>query len=187
MIVYSTVYHDADGAHPVTMELRFPDIALLERDRWEAFLGNDAVFADHTKFTIALTSLGATKDFNVLTEPPADQTSYIQQYWNGVFYLSFTITLTGSGETINIKNAALRVFADNAVRDAVDATPGGHAVRRSIARPASSCSIARRRRQRPTRSTVPKRRCKAIAISTRTIASFRASVSRMSRSAPMSR
>lgn len=120
MIVYSTVYHDANGAHPIIMELRFPDIALLERDDWEAFLGNDAVFADPTKFTIALTSLGATKDFNVLTEPPADQVSYIQQYWNGVFYLSFTITLTGSGETITIKNAALRVFADNAVRNAVD-------------------------------------------------------------------
>src|SRR5262249_28241545 len=26
MIVYSTVYHDGDGAHPVIMELRFPDI-----------------------------------------------------------------------------------------------------------------------------------------------------------------
>ena len=122
MIVYSTVYHDTDGAHPVTMELRFPDIALLQRDQWEDFLGNDAVFADQTKFTISLNSLGATKDFNALTEPPADQTSYIQQYWNGVFYLSFTIRLTGSGETINIKNAALRVFADNAVRDAVDPT-----------------------------------------------------------------
>jgi hypothetical protein len=121
MIVYNTVYHDSDGAHPVIMELRFPDIALLERDEWLALLGNDAVFADPSKFTIALTSLGATKDFNVLTEPPADRTSYIQQYWNGVFYLSFTITLTDSGETIDIKNAALRVFADNAVRNALDA------------------------------------------------------------------
>lgn len=119
MIVSSTVYHDADGAHPVIMELRFPDIALLDRDQWGAFLGNEAVFADNTQFTIALTSLGATKDFNVLTESAADQTSYIQQYWNSVFYLSFTITLIGSGETINIKHAALRVFADNAVRNAV--------------------------------------------------------------------
>jgi hypothetical protein len=122
MIVYNTVYHDSDGAHPVTMELRFPDIALVERDAWLAFLGNDAVFADSSKFRIALTTLGAAKDFNVLSEPPADQTHYIQQYWSGVFYLSFTITLTDSGETIDIKNAALRVFGDNAVRNALDAT-----------------------------------------------------------------
>jgi hypothetical protein len=122
MIAYNTVYHDSEGAHPMTMELRFPDIALLERDAWLAFLGNDAVFADSSKFTIALTTLGATKDFNVLSEPPADQTAYIQKYWNSVFYLSFKITLTDSGETIDIKNAALRLFGDNAVRNALDAT-----------------------------------------------------------------
>src|SRR6266702_3417303 len=68
MIAYNTVYHDGDGAHPITMELRFPDIALTRRDQWLIFLNrnNDAVFADPAAFTIDLTRLGATKTYNVL-------------------------------------------------------------------------------------------------------------------------
>src|SRR6185437_5829431 len=52
MISYNTVYHDAAGAHPVIMEMRFPDIALLERDPWQHFLD------DVTDLKVELLRLG---------------------------------------------------------------------------------------------------------------------------------
>lgn len=121
MIAYNTVYHDGDGAHPVIMELRFPDIALLERDPWRLFLDRDSVFSDPSKFKIELLRLGATKTYNVFDlTTPAERNAYIQRQWNGVFYLSLRVTIVGSGKTIAIENAALRIFADGAVRNVVD-------------------------------------------------------------------
>lgn len=132
MIAYNTVYHDGNGAHPITMELRFPDIALTKRDQWLIFLNqnNDAVFADPAAFTIDLTRLGATKTFDVFSLPtPAARNSYIQSNWNTAFYLDLTIaiTITATGETIDIDidNAALRVFADSTVRNTVQVEAWG--------------------------------------------------------------
>jgi len=119
MISYSYSYHDSDGAHPVTMELRFPDISMLDRDQWQSFLANDAAFADPAKFTITLTRLGATKDFNALTpQPNFDPDAYIHDNWMNIFYLSLEIEIVSSGTKIEIGNAALRVFGDTAVRNA---------------------------------------------------------------------
>lgn len=118
----NSVFHDGDGAHPILMELRFPDIALLERDAWQRFLADDASFADATAFDIELVRLGATKTYNVFDLPdPADRDQYLSQQWNGVFYVSLRITFTGSPDVVDIENAALRVFADGAVQDSVSA------------------------------------------------------------------
>jgi hypothetical protein len=123
MIEYDWVYHDADGAHPVTMELRFPDSALLDGDQWNTFLDSDFVFANDAAFTVELTALGATKTYDVFTAlaNPADRDAYIQAQWKNVFYLSFRITLLASGHVVVIDDAALRVFGDAAVRNAVTA------------------------------------------------------------------
>ncbi|RQS65776.1 hypothetical protein DID96_25455 [Burkholderia sp. Bp8963] len=122
MIVYQTVHHDSNGAHPIVMELRFPDIALLDRGAWQRFLERDAVFADAGAYKIELLRLGATRTYNVFDLATAQQQDeYLRSEWNNVFYLSFRITLLASGETIEIANAALRVIADNAVRHAVSA------------------------------------------------------------------
>jgi hypothetical protein len=121
-IEHNTVYHNGDGAHPVLMELRFPDLALLERDAWRRFLDDDATFATPGAFTIELTRLGATKTYNVFDLPnAADRDAYLRKQWNGVFYVSLRIALAGSADTIDFENTALRVFADNTVRDVVSA------------------------------------------------------------------
>jgi hypothetical protein len=115
MISYNTVYHDSAGAHPVNMEMRFPDIALLERDPWQHFLD------DVTDLKVELLRLGATKTFDVYSlATPAAQAAYVQQFWNGVFYLVLKITMISSGQVLDVENASLRIFADNAVRNAVD-------------------------------------------------------------------
>jgi hypothetical protein len=112
MVIWQAVQHDADGAHPVLMELRFPDISLLDPGQWQLLLGGDAIAG------IDQVRLGATKTFNVYADlaTPAEQDAYIRSQWNNVFYLDLRITLGGGGGTIEIRNAGLRVFGDNAVR-----------------------------------------------------------------------
>lgn len=121
-VVQNSVHHDGDGAHPVLVEMRFPDLALLERDGWRRFLDDDVTFANPAAFSIELVRLGATPTYNVFDLVDAkDRDAYLRQQWSGVFYLSLRIVLTGSAETIEIPNAALRVFADGAVKDAISA------------------------------------------------------------------
>jgi hypothetical protein len=127
-IEYKTVFHDADGAHAIIMELRFPDISLLDGDQWQLFLDSEADFADGTKFTLTVTHLAATKqgddnNFNVFTSlaTAAEQDSYIRRHWRDIFYLSFEIKILSSGKRIVIENAALRVFGDTAAKNAATA------------------------------------------------------------------
>jgi hypothetical protein len=123
LIVSSSVLHDSDGAHPATMELRFPDVSLLERDQWQAFLSRDADVSDPNGFQLHVTRLGATKTFDVFTEfaSDADRDAYIRSNWPNIFYFSFQIDLPSLGSPIVIENAALRVFGDTAVRNATTA------------------------------------------------------------------
>jgi hypothetical protein len=121
-----SVRHDADGAHTLVMELRFPDISLKARDAWELFIESDAVFADASKFSVSLKALGAKKGFDVFTDSSlqtdADRDNYVRTHWRNVFYATFEIQIDGSPKTILIENVALRVFSDNAVKNATIAT-----------------------------------------------------------------
>jgi hypothetical protein len=114
MIVSSTVYHDAaGGAHPVIMELRFPDLSLRDREQWQRFTADDAAPAD-----VTLTHLGATKDFDVFDRirMETNRDAYIRNNWSTVFYVSFEVA-----GTITIANATLRVSGDAAVKAAATA------------------------------------------------------------------
>ncbi|WEN13757.1 hypothetical protein PY254_10925 [Rhodanobacter sp. AS-Z3] len=153
LVEQNSVYHDSDGAHPILMELRFPDIALLERDAWQRFLTDDASFADTEAFSIELTRLGATRTYNVFDLPdPADRHAYLRQQWGGVFYVSLSISFSGSPAVIDIQNAALRVFADDAVRNTVgaeawrtrftDATSAGFVLRYRKKAKAAAAAVA---------------------------------------------
>lgn len=115
MVAYATVYHDGDGAHPVVMEMRFPDLSLLEREAWQSFLQAEA-------FTIELVRLGATRTYDVFDLPdPADRDAYLREQWNGIFYVSLRIQPAASAHVLDVPNATLRVLADGAVRDAASA------------------------------------------------------------------
>jgi hypothetical protein len=121
-IEYRSVTHDADGAHTVIMELRFPDVSLTNEDQWQLFLKSDQEFDDES-FTVTLTRLGATKTFDLFSLPSeADRDSYVRNHWRTVFFASFSIALVPSGKTIVIENAALRLFGDIAAKSAMTAT-----------------------------------------------------------------
>lgn len=115
------VFRDKAGAHTTIMELRFPDIFLTISDhQWQLLLNAD--LSDTSKFN--LTRLGATKDFDVFTDPayptPADRDAYIHKNWRTIFYASFEIDLIPSGK-IAIENAALRLISDVTAKNATTA------------------------------------------------------------------
>ncbi len=131
-IEYTSNFHDADGAHSTIMELRFPELNLADSHLWRLFLDSDEAFArsaDNDLFTVTLTRLGATKTYDLLSDPVLDEegrNNYLRNHWRTVFYLDFTLTFTHTladnsrkSETILINNAALRVFSDSAAKNAI--------------------------------------------------------------------
>ncbi len=125
-IEYSTVFHDADGAHSTIMELRFPAINLADGELWRRFL-DGAERTDDELLHVTLSRLGATKTYNVFNEKKEEQrNTYLYNHWHTVFYLDFTINFihiladkSQKKETLHINNAALRVYSDVSAKTAM--------------------------------------------------------------------
>jgi hypothetical protein len=120
----STTFHDAQGAHPRALELRFPDIALASPDAWSLFLANDDAFAgaNGASIGIALTRLGASPTFDLFTKLPAGQRDgYVRDHWKKVLYARIEITLVPANESIAFDNVTLRLFGDRAAKGATTA------------------------------------------------------------------
>jgi hypothetical protein len=116
-------WRDAGGSYVATLELRFQEMSLSERDQWALFLDSEDAFAERNgqSFTLKLTSFGATKNYDVLSDPTLDdagRNDYLRKHWRNVFYLSFEIELTPSGQKIAISNAALRLFGSAGAKNA---------------------------------------------------------------------
>ncbi len=105
-----TVFDADNRAHPVTMELRFPEMELEKWTEWQQFL--------HIGDTIdvAVKRFGATRTYNLMT-PAVDEAgrdAYLRDHWRHIFYVDFEIT--ANGEKVTIENAALRMIGDALVR-----------------------------------------------------------------------
>lgn len=117
--------NDSNGSHPVTMELRFPEMGLAENKQWASFLDSESIIE------VTLKQLGATKTFDVFTDPglkdDADRNSYIRKHWRNIFYLDFevifinTAAVPHKNETLLIENVTMRLFSDVAAQKAVKA------------------------------------------------------------------
>src|SRR5882724_2310422 len=146
-ITAQTVLHDSSGAHPIIMELRFPDISWTSRDQWELFLASDVTRADEANIQVTLDPFGATKAFRVFTAPSlatdADRDTYVRRHWRDVCYATFRIQIVTSGDTIVIENAALRLFSDAAAKNATTAV----ALRDALIDPSAGGFIRRYRRK----------------------------------------
>jgi len=119
-----SLFEDAGGTHPVTVELRFREAALSDREEWSRFLDTDDAFAQRNgqSFNLKLIRLGATKNYDVLSDPNLDDAgrdSYLHGHWRNIFFLTFEIELLPSGLKIVLRDAALRLFGSTASRDAV--------------------------------------------------------------------
>ena len=118
------VLPDANGAQTIVMELRFQEAALSDREQWALFLAHDDAFAGRNgeSFNLKLISFGATKSYDVLSDPNLDdagRNGYLRRHWRNIFYLSFEIELLPGGKKIVLENAALRLFGTAGARDAV--------------------------------------------------------------------
>lgn len=98
--------------HTLALELRFPDWELARPAEWLLFLAPGPTVA------VTLLSLGATKVYDVMSDPSLDQDGrdrYLRQHWNGVFYLGFEVELAGAVK-VRIDSVALHLFSDNPTR-----------------------------------------------------------------------
>ena len=116
---------DPDGtSRSVTMELRFPEWELEKRPDWELFLHSDDAFAEQNgaSFTLNVSSFGATKTYDVQTDPALDEDgrdNYLRDHWRTIFYVSFEVTFQPGGETVTIEHAALRLLGSTSARSQV--------------------------------------------------------------------
>jgi hypothetical protein len=125
-IEYTSTCHDDQGAHPIIMELRFPDLDLISRAQMELILESDDAFAGRngSDFELRLTRFGATKSYDLFSDTGLDEDgrdSYLRDHWRTIFYLSFEIELIPSGKKIVIENASLRLFSDVAAKNTTTA------------------------------------------------------------------
>lgn len=109
---------DSEGKpHPVTLELRFPDWGLGAGDQRDLFVKSEDAFTGQNgaSFHLKLSQLGATKTYDVLTDPALDEAArnaYLKKHWRTVFYAGFEITFSPGGKQVVIPHAALRIFGD---------------------------------------------------------------------------
>ena len=124
-IVFRSTFHYAAGAHVTIMELRFPEIRIFDREGWALFLDSDDAFADPgTSFNLKLTRFGATRDYDLFSDPALDQEgrdSYLRRHWRGTLYATLEIELVAEAKKIVFENAALRLYSDNIARNAATA------------------------------------------------------------------
>jgi hypothetical protein len=124
-IVSRFTIHDSDGPHATTMELRFPQIEVLDREGWELFLDTDAAFASPgTGIDVTLTQFGATRDYDLFSDPTLDQQGrddYLRRHWNDLFFLDLEVALIAEAKIIRFKNVTLRLYGDSKARRAATA------------------------------------------------------------------
>lgn len=122
-IEQSLTFTDTAGTHPALYELRFPEVDLVAGQAWEDFLDGDATFGDPANFGLTVTSLGATQEFDVFSDlaTAAERNAYIRAHWRQIFYATIRVESPQGTPSFVIRPVAIRVFGDNAVRDAATA------------------------------------------------------------------
>ena len=114
---------DSDGKpHETIIELRFPEWQLGNSDTWKIFTENadNFNFTGGKLYTLKVLQLGATKAYDVNTDPLLDDAgrdNYLKKHWRNPFYADFVIELVPSLEKIVIADVALRFVGDNTARN----------------------------------------------------------------------
>jgi len=115
---HTYIIFDEDGKpHPVTIELYFPEWKLENSKEWTLFAtNNDAFnFKNGASYNLKLLQFGATKTYDVVTDPSLDSASkdaYLRRMWRNMFYAGFEIELLPGGEKIHIDNVSIRFTGD---------------------------------------------------------------------------
>lgn len=110
-----TVFDTEEKAHPVMLELRFPDWqpgTKEERDAKNEFLTPSGASLD-----VVLSSFGAIPTYDVLSDAALDEAArdaYVQRHWRHLLYASFKVTLSSGtpSRSFVIPHATLRILGD---------------------------------------------------------------------------
>jgi hypothetical protein len=117
-----TIFDDNGKPHPVVIELHFPEWKLENSGGWKLFAeSNDAFnFENGASYNLKLLHLGATKTYDVVTDPLLDNAgkdAYLRRQWRNIFYAGFEIEILPSGEKIIIDNVSIRFIGDTTAKN----------------------------------------------------------------------
>lgn len=125
--IEQTVYaYDEDGnAHPLTIELRFPDWEILDQKQLTDFITQTEA-GGVKQFARKITSIqpyrfSRSNASDQKTSDPFDKEvkdNEMRRFWREVFYVSFKITFS-AGPDLRIENAAMRFFGGETVKKAL--------------------------------------------------------------------
>jgi hypothetical protein len=99
--IVQTFSLEIDGSqHSYTLELRFPEWGLLERNKFEVF-----VTSTDDSLSISLDKFSRSKvDDSIISD------AELQQYWRNIFYITPSFSVSDQRFTIN--NVSVRIFSD---------------------------------------------------------------------------
>ncbi|MBK9359046.1 MAG: hypothetical protein IPN08_16985 [Bacteroidales bacterium] len=122
-IEFSYSVYDGNGKpHPVIMEVRFPDWSLLNKNQWELFLNNNDAFngENGASFNLNLLQFGATKGYDVITDPLLNEegkNSYLHRQWRNLFFADLEVEFLPGGEKITIEDITIRLLGDTTAKN----------------------------------------------------------------------
>ncbi len=117
-----TIFDDDGKPHTVVMELHFPEWRLEKYDEWKLFIESNDAFNNENgaSFTLKLLQLGATKTYDVISDPLLDEAgknNYLRRQWRNIFYAGFEISILPSGKKIVIDNVSIRFIGDTTAKN----------------------------------------------------------------------
>lgn len=120
---HSYTIFDTDGKpHTILIELHIPEWENSDDEGRELFETNhDAfAFANGASFTLSLLHLGATHDYDVLTDPLLDSAgkdAYLHRHWRTLFHAGFGLEINPGGKKISIENVTIRFIGNTVARN----------------------------------------------------------------------
>lgn len=116
-----TIFDGEGKPHVVNIEFRFPEWQAAPTDARSLFVAchENFNFEKGKSFNLKLYQFGATKSYDVLTDPLLDDAGkdgYLRRHWRNIFYADFELELIPSHEIIRIDNVAIRFNGDHVAK-----------------------------------------------------------------------
>ncbi len=117
-----TIFDGNGQPHEAIIEFRFPDWQPGNDAAWKLFLesSDNFNFENGKSFGLKLLQFGATKSYDVLTDPLFDNAGkddYLRRQWRNIFYADFEVELIPSHEKIKIENVAIRFVGNTTAKN----------------------------------------------------------------------
>jgi hypothetical protein len=99
---------------PVMIELRFPDINILEETDYQAFLDSDEAL-----FDVTVEKIVRSKSDNISIPDTPLGNEELHRYWRDVFFVTLKVKVNPGGKEILFENASMRLFSGETAKNNV--------------------------------------------------------------------